>query len=597
MPVSDQHKDYDRYLPQWKVVRDCVAGSNTVKGEGTVYLPRPNPDDDSAENKERYNDYKTRANYVNFTGHTKKGMSGMVFRKDTKIELPAAIDYLEANANGAGLSLNQLIKDVLGEIQETGRYGFLVDYPEAEEGLTQAQVSTLNLQASILQYPAESILNWRTAVINGMRKLTLVVLAEPRESISDDGFSVTNETWYRVLRLDEGVYTQYLYDNNEDLYSSFTPRDHGGATFNEILFTFIGSQNNDESVDDAPLYDLAIINIAHYRNSADYEESSFMVGQPTPVLTGLTQGWVDQVMGGNMMLGSRGGIFLPEGGGALLLQASPNQMPQKGMQDKEQQMIRIGARLIQDSSGQETAEAAKIRFAGQNSELASIVGNIESAIKVSLAWVGWFMGTDEEAELEINRQFYDRSLEPQTIMAIIQLADRGDISQTDVRGALRQAGLIAQDKTDEDIDTETSESGAALVLTNEDPDTQASGEQIAENSQLTEILNRLVDAIQPNQTFIPAGEASPKQVTPTESTAASINVEAPIVNVTLPEGLIQLPENMVVVTVESPSIVVESPQVDAQTQVNNGQMDKVGELEVNDAGAFTGKFKLNVVKD
>ena len=56
-----------------------------------------------------------------------------------------------------------------------------------------------------------------------------------------------------------------------------------------IPFIFCGALNNSPDVDKSPVYDIAEVNIAHYRNSADYEESCFIAGQATPVLTGLTQ--------------------------------------------------------------------------------------------------------------------------------------------------------------------------------------------------------------------------------------------------------------------------------------------------------------------
>ena len=46
-----------------------------------------------------------------------------------------------------------------------------------------------------------------------------------------------------------------------------------------IPFQFLGSENNDTSIDDSPLYDMAEVNIGHYRNSADYEEAAYRSGE------------------------------------------------------------------------------------------------------------------------------------------------------------------------------------------------------------------------------------------------------------------------------------------------------------------------------
>lgn len=463
MPVTDTHEQYNKYLPRVQQVRDCVEGADAVKSrtgsklKGDRYLPQPNPEDQSEENKLRFAGYVQRASYVNFTGHTKDGMLGMVFRKSIELKLPSQIDYIEKNANGGGLSLEQLITDIVGDSLEAGRYGVLVDYPEAEEGLTQAQVNSLGLQANLLPYPFETVINWRTGVFNGIKKLTLVVLKEIVTEVKVDGFGVENVEQYRVLRLTDGVYTQQLYDKDgEPKGEAFTPTKSDRSIWDEIPFIFIGAQNNDETVDNAPLYDLSNVNVAHYRNSADYEESSFIVGQPTFVTTGLTKSWYEDVLEKKLVVGSRNGIALNEGADAKLLQASPNQMPLEGMREKEAQMIMIGARLIQDSSGIETAEAAKIRFAGQNSKLGLIVQNVQSALLKCLAWAGQFMGTDQDAVLVINTDFYDKSVDAQTIVALIQAQDRGTIAQTDLRRVMRRGDLIAEDRTDEDIDKEAS---------------------------------------------------------------------------------------------------------------------------------------------
>lgn len=473
MAVNTQHKEYSENLPEWETTRDCNSGSKTIKLKGTKYLPQPNAEDQGDENTLRYKAYVQRANFVNFTAHTKEGMLGMVFRKETKIELATDIEYLKTDINGDGLTADQMIKDVSGDILLTGRYGLLTDYPQAEAGLTQAQVTALNLRASIKQYPAESIINWRTMTIGGVNKLSMVVLKEPVEKVSEDGFETTVLDYHRVLLLkvidNKLTYVQNLYDeggnliseevgkdeNNKPIYNGdIIPKKSNGSTWDEIPFTFIGSDNNDATVDKAPLYDIAEINISHYRNSADYEESSFMVGQPTPWVSGLSQGWVDENYKDGISLGSRAGLMLPVDGAAGLMQAEANQMPLKGMEIKEQQMVMVGARIIQDNTGIETAEGAKIRFAGQNSKLGSIVVNVESAFIQCFKWANEFMGGTQEPKMEINKELYDKSIDAQMVIAQIQLVDRSVIAKSDLQNYLRGAGLIKHDRTNEDIDGE-----------------------------------------------------------------------------------------------------------------------------------------------
>ena len=459
MSVSTQSKEYADNVDLWKKSRDAVNGATAVKAKGAKYLPKPNPEDSSAENTARYDDYVARANYVNFTGATLDGMLGMVFRKEQAVDLQGEIAYMEENANGAGLTLEQMARSLISNMLQAGRHGLLTEYPEApkrEDGtaLTKAEVVKLGLQANIKAYPAERVINWRTVVVGGIEKLSLVVLEEDHEEVSDDGFESETKTYHRVLKLVDGLYEQTLYNENEEIIVEFEPKDAKGQRWTEIPFIFAGAENNDPDVDRAPLYDIAEVNIAHYRNSADFEESCYMVGQPTPYAAGLTQTWVDANMKNGVVIGSRRFLNLPVDGSAGLLQAAPNSMPEAGMTAKELQMVKLGARLITDASGTETAEAARIRYAGQNSKLAAVVGNAEAALKQCFEWAMQFMGGAGENEYVLNREFYDKTADPQMVIAKIQLLDRGVIAMRDMRDGLRSTGVIESDRTDEEIEAE-----------------------------------------------------------------------------------------------------------------------------------------------
>jgi hypothetical protein len=379
----------------------------------------------------------------------------MVFRKDVEIDLSSEVDYLEDDATGGDLTLDQLTRSAIGETLEAGRYGLLTDYPAAPEGATKAEVDALGLRANILPYNAVNIINWRSEVIGGVLKLVLVVLTEDTETVEPDGFETVDTKQYRALRLIDGLYVQEVYNEKGELQTSFEPKMSNGARWDIIPFQFIGSQNNDPHPDKAPLLDIADINIAHYRNSADFEESSYQVGQPTPVATGLNQSAIDAAGKNGLILGSRTAWTLNEGADAKLLQADPNQMPMEGMREKEIQLVKIGARIIMDNTGNETAEAAKMRHGASNSVLGTIVGNVESAIIQSIEWAMVFMGGSGEIKFNINRDFYDATVDPQLLIAQIQMLDRGIFAKKDLRSNMRRAGLIEEERTDEDLDSES----------------------------------------------------------------------------------------------------------------------------------------------
>jgi len=127
------------------------------------------------------------------------------------------------------------------------------------------------------------------------------------------------------------------------------------------------------------------------------------------------------------------------------------------MKAKEQAMVAIGARIITDRGNNETAEGARIRFASENSVLGDIVQNLSMAIEQCISWCGEFMGVSDEAEFQINREFYDKSVDPQLIMAMTTLLDRQIISDADIFDRLKAAGIIEGDRTLEDVREELGE--------------------------------------------------------------------------------------------------------------------------------------------
>lgn len=447
MPVSSKRKEYEHFLDRWCLVRDVI------KSDAKKYIH-----DVDITDKARCKKYRNDAILTNFTSRTKSGLLGAVFRKEMLIELPKSLEYLRDDATGYKMSLNKLAQECVGEILESGRYGLLVDYPSSDRDLTAKQIEDMNLKARIYRYKAESIINWETRLINGNPILTLVVLLETNNKLGDDGFEWVEDINYRVLRLEKGVYIQQIYNKDEELVSTVVPSDAEGNPWDEIPFLFVGAEDNDSDIDTIPLYDLAQLNIGHLKNSADYEESVHIVGQPTLIIsTDMSQEAFKEANPGGVKIGSRRGQNLGYGGKAEFLQANPNQLADEAMKRKEEQAVMIGARLIAVQADRETAEAARMRHSGECSILSMIASNVQDALYDCCVYVVKFMGKESDIsqiDLQINQIFFDKNIDPNLIMAQIQLLDKGILAKKDVRHLLRQNNVIEEERTDAMIDAE-----------------------------------------------------------------------------------------------------------------------------------------------
>lgn len=445
MPVNSKHPDYLKFADKWEIVRKIV--DNNAK----ELIPDVDPED-----KERNEKYRDSAILTNFTALTKQGLLGCVFRKPPVLEVPPELEYTLEDVTGGKVSVLQFAQDLMGDVLEIGRDAILVDYPQAEEGLSAAQVQALDLKARLQSYDTETIINWQEEYISGKWQLSLVVLEELTRVLGEDGFAWVEEKQYRVLRLIDGDYTVSLYDKHLNLKEEFQPRGQQGQLLDFIPLYFIGAQDNNGSPDKPPLYDLASINLGHYKNSADYEENTHMHGQSTLFVTSSmsVDDW-NRLHPDGVRVGARTGHFLGESGQASMVQAGANGSVVEAMQQKENQAVMLGARLITPNAANETVEAARMRHSGETSALQVIVNNVESALTRALKAMTVFMGGNEESiELELNRDFYDRSMTPQEVVAAIQLKQEGIIAESDVRAQLRATGQLAEDRTDEDIDEE-----------------------------------------------------------------------------------------------------------------------------------------------
>jgi len=455
--VDYKREDYREALPGWQVCADATSDMLSDKMR-TRHLPQPNPEDKSKENKERYKQYKQRATWYGFTSRTLAGMVGAAFRKDPTIKLPTVIDYATTDIDSEGVGLVQQAQRTLAGVLKKGRQGLYVDFPENEGEISRATLVAQAMRPFVRSIDAEDIINWRTEQVGGRTVLTLVVIAETHEE--QDDFGSTCIPQRRVLRLTAGVYSVELW--RKEAGSDWTlaqgpivPRKADGTTFDHILFYFVGSENNDSSIDPAPLLDLAQLNLSHFRNSADYEDACYIVGQPMAYMAGLDEQWVKMLDEKGLYLGSRAILPLPAGGTAGIMQPAPNTMPMEAMKHKEAQAVALGARLIEQNGAAKTATQSSGEQNVQHSVLSLCVKNTTeaylAAIEAMLEFAG---GAGQSVEFMISTEFVELRLEPQMLTALIQAWQSGKFPETDLWAQLRKYGVIDPSKTDEDIKDE-----------------------------------------------------------------------------------------------------------------------------------------------
>ena len=430
---------------RWQTVRDALAG--TVSG----YLPTLNAADESRENIARNRAYRERAVYYNATARTMDGLLGIAFRKDPRTQLPKRLERLQKDADGAGNSIYQQSQAAVSNVLACGRHGLYADFTD---------------RPVIKAYAAESIINWRT---DGGR-LSLVVLAEVHEE--EDGYAVKEIPQRRELFMQDGRFMCRIWRQSGDkgaweAVEQIEPNTQTGR-FDFIPFTFVGSRNNDPDIDPAPMFDLATLNIAHYRNSADYEDSVFYCGQAQPWIAGLTEEWRDHLeQQGQAYIGSRTPFLLPESGSMGFAQPGPNTLVKEAMDQKEAQMIALGARLLDQNAVTVTATQNENDRETSTSVLSMCVANVNEAYQAAIRWCALYQGsplTDDEAlsAYKINQDYARLKVDTQAVTALVAAWQAGAMAKPDLRAWLRSEGVIAVERTDEEIDADLEQEGPSI---------------------------------------------------------------------------------------------------------------------------------------
>ena len=157
MSIDYEHAQHSKYATVWKKIND-ICDYETV----TDYLIELNPDDDSEENASRNSQFQDRAVFSDIAGQTVRGFVGLVFNKEPNAELPAGLDYLEENADGAGVSIYQQSQEVVEDLARVSLAGLWVDFPKTDGPVSAEDISSRKVFATINHFAASQIWNWRT---------------------------------------------------------------------------------------------------------------------------------------------------------------------------------------------------------------------------------------------------------------------------------------------------------------------------------------------------------------------------------------------------------------------------------------------------
>lgn len=441
MPVDSQHPQYTKHAPVWRMMRHTIEGHRAINEAGREYLPTL-----SGQTVNEYEAYLKRAVFFNAVGRVSEALNGMVFRKEPALQLDPIGD-LKDDITGSGQPFVSFAQEVFSEVVDLRRCGVLVDYVQTSgEPVTLAQAAQMGFRPYMSLYRAEDIINWRVNVNNGGDMLTLVVLKERVES-NEDAYAVKYVERYRVLKIEDGVYVQEVYLKGAKgfvLESSTTPLVNG-RTMGYIPFRFFGGTDGTCDIVPPLLEDLAYVNLAHYRNTADLEHGLHYTGLPTAVITGVRANDTTYSIGsGNAW------VFESPDAKAFFLEFTGQGLGplKEAIRDKEQQMAALGARVLSpEKLAAESSQSITQRRSGEISTLAGLAQNVSRGLTVCLMWLRDWIPATGDVSVALNTDFMPRNMSAQDLTALLQAVATGQISSQSFYEAIVRSEVIAPTRT------------------------------------------------------------------------------------------------------------------------------------------------------
>ena len=448
MPINTHYNGYDLAVKKSTLVRDFAEGEFSVKAKEEVYLPAL-----GGQDVDDYNAYLERGYLVPAVEPTALAIIGAIMRIDPVFDPTGSINYLLEDFDGEGNSATNFVEGIIKQLLYAGSAGYLIEYTD---------------KAIVKEYTKESIINVSPDYI--------VLMQEYQEQDKKDKFLQHTKKEYLELTYDEyGNYIQNIWRQAKGkefaIVETITPTNRG-QSLTRIPFVFSNALSSDPV-----LLHLSNINHKQYMQSTDESHGLHWTALPTGFIFGeLTdsKGRKKQITVGagsfNHIDDSDAKVQLLEftGAGLGALRASIN--------EKIENMASIGATMLTDSSGGvRSAKTATIEASSQTATLSTIANTVDSVMSNILEILAEWMSASVPP-FEINRDFIDSKLDPQSLLAYLKVYQSNGMSLNSflnllVKGELLPKDITALDEADR-IETTGSDFNGGVDDDEEDQDVQ-----------------------------------------------------------------------------------------------------------------------------
>lgn len=456
--VSDPNAAWRNQEPHWGLIEDLIGGTYEMRRRHRRYLPQ-----EPREIDESYDNRLARSVCAPYYQRLERMLAGMLTRKPVRLnDVSDVVREQLFDVDLQGNDLNVWCYETARKMVRYGHVGVLVDAPSSGELGRPYWVT----------YTPRDILGWRTELIEGAQKLTMLRLME-KVILPDGDYGEKEVEQVRVLR--PGQFEIHRLNKKGD----YEIVDSGTTTMDHIPFAVAYANRVNFMESRPPLEDIANLNLKAYQVQSDLDNQLHISAVPMLAFYGFPQS-AEEVSGG-----PGEAISFPAEGRAEYI-APPSDAFDSQFRRLDQLAGQINELGLSAVLGQklsaETAEAKRIDRSQGDSTMMVIAQNMQDLIDNCLAHHAHYLNIEEYGSSYVNRDFLGIRLDPQEIQSLLQLYNAGTITQKTLLDQLYE-GEVLGDEFDVEEELESTQAGGLIEAEQPEPQPRESIPEEAEDPE------------------------------------------------------------------------------------------------------------------
>lgn len=423
----------------WPVIEALMGGTPAMRKAGERLLPKwPNEEDDS------YDARLGTATLFPAYRRTVSVMAGKPFAKPLTLakETPAQIVEWADDIDREGRNLHTFAAETFNEALAYGVCGILVESPKKPEPingrvLTREEQIKAGMRPYFVRIKHEQILGWKLAIGNGGARLTQLRILE--SGVEDDG-EFGQKCVERVRVLEPGSYRVFE-KKKTAAGEAWSVADQGKTDLDFIPYVPVYGFRKAFMIGEAPLVDLAYLNVKHYQSQSDQDTILHVARVPILFFKGMDDENKIAVGAGYALKTSApdaDGKYIEHTGQAI-------SAGRQSLLDLEEQMIQTGAELLVKKPGHRSATESANDAEANKCDLQRITEGFEDSLDLALFYMAKYSSLDSGGHASLYKDFAAATLSEASATIINDMQSRGLLSKETTIKEQQRRGVLSSD--------------------------------------------------------------------------------------------------------------------------------------------------------